>query len=97
LFSDLVDGPEFNVQTRPQHDHERKRFPDPTGNLLFLSSGHVAYNRNQGHASWRSAGLGDELCQPVFAGRKPGEDSLYFLFSMQEPQIEKMCNFKVEN
>ena len=57
---------------------------DSSGNLLFYSQGWQVYNRNHQmmpNGFMLNAGLG--TCQPVFAVKKPGEDSVYYLFTLK--------------
>jgi uncharacterized protein (TIGR02145 family) len=55
---------------------------DSLGNLLFYSQGLSVYNRNHQIMPNGNGLLGDQLVQGVFTVRKPGEDNLYYLFTI---------------
>jgi uncharacterized protein (TIGR02145 family) len=60
---------------------------DSLGNLLFYSNGEIVWNRNhQIMPNGFDLVFGLNYSQPVFAVKSVGEDSIYYLFCLQEPE-----------
>ena len=62
--------------------HASVSVSDSIGNLLFYSQGLSVYNRNHLVMPNGNGLFGDQLVQGVFTVRKPGEDNLFYLFTI---------------
>ncbi|MEI7727553.1 MAG: hypothetical protein WCK09_20765, partial [Bacteroidota bacterium] len=62
--------------------HASVSVADSLGNLLFYSQGLSVYNRNHQIMPNGNGLLGDQNVQGVFSVKKPGENNLYYLFTI---------------